>query len=410
MEEGRSDFDVIVIGGGIMGSSTAYQTSKRGHNTLLLERFDFLHHLGSSHGESRTLRSTYPEPYYSSLVSQSHLLWRLSESEAGYSVYTQTPHLDIGPADSSSLRAVLSSCLSNSLPHQVLDPDALHRKFSGRIGLPEGWIAVCTEMGGVIKPTKAVSMFLSLASARGAVLRDKTEVKGIRRDEKGGVIVCCDKGEEFRGRKCVITAGAWMRKLVESMVGVCLPIQPLETTVWYWRIEEGHEEGYSIEGGFPTFASYGEPYIYGTPSLEFPGMMKIAVHGGHPCYPDRRSWKPSSGLNSLKEWIRGRFRGNLQDTEPAFVQSCMYSMTPDEDFILDFLGGEFGEDVVLGGGFSGHGFKMAPVVGRILADLALTGTADGVELQHFRLARFNADPKGNIKEHEDQVGRSLGQQ
>jgi sarcosine oxidase/L-pipecolate oxidase len=77
---------------------------------------------------------------------------------------------------------------------------------------------------------------------------------------------------------------------------------------------------------------------------------------------------------------------------------CMYSMTPDEDFVIDFLGGEFGKDVVMGGGFSGHGFKMGPVVGRILADLVLTGEAKGVELKHFRIGRFEENPQGNVKD------------
>lgn len=81
-------------------------------------------------------------------------------------------------------------------------------------------------------------------------------------------------------------------------------------------------------------------------------------------------------------------------------------MTPDEDFVIDFLGGELGEDVVVGGGFSGHGFKMAPLVGKVLVDLAFTGKTGGVEMKHFRIKRFLENPKGNVKDYEDQVGFS----
>lgn len=251
-----------------------------------------------------------------------------------------------------------------------------------------------TELGGVIKPTKAVSMFQALAFQKGAVLRDDMEVKEIRRDEvKGGIVVCTTRGDKFWCRKCVVTAGAWTRKLVRSIAGLELPIQPVHAIVCYWKIKEGHEEKYAIGGDFPTFIGYGDVHVYGTPSLEFPGLIKITLHDGCQCDPDRRQWRPELDLDSLKEWIKGRFLGLVDGCAPVSMQSCMYSMTPDEDYVIDFLGGEFREDVVIGGGFSGHGFKMAPVVGKILADLALTGHADGVELEHFRIGRFEEYPK-----------------
>lgn len=232
------------------------------------------------------------------------------------------------------------------------------------------------------------------------------EVTDIKREagEGGGVVVFASNGERFRGKKCVVTVGAWMNKLVKTVSGIEIPIQPLETTICYWRIKEGHESDYAIGEGFPTFASYGDIYIYGTPTLEFPGLIKIAVHGGRPCDPDKRPWGPGLPLESLKEWIGERFSGLVDAAGPVAKQLCMYSMTPDEDFVIDFLGGEFGKDVVIGGGFSGHGFKMAPVVGRVLADLVLSGETKGVDLKYFRASRFGVNHKGNIKGFEDQVG------
>ncbi|KAF3446502.1 hypothetical protein FNV43_RR11681 [Rhamnella rubrinervis] len=404
---GQECFDVIVVGAGIMGSSTAYQTAKRGHKTLLLEQFDFLHHRGSSHGESRTIRATYSVDYYCRMVLESYTLWEQAESEIGYKVYFKAPQFDMGPADGDSLRALISSCRNNSLPHHVLDSRQVAQKFSGRIRIPEDWVGVLTEHGGVIKPTKAVSMFQTLALQNGAVLRDNVEVKDIKRssDGGGGVVVFTSNGERFRGKKCVVTVGAWMKKLLKTVSGRELPIQPLETTACYWRIKEGHESDYAIGGGdFPTFASYGNPLIYGTPSLEFPGLIKIAVHGGYTCDPDKRPWGPGLSLAELKEWIEGRFSGLVDPTGPVATQLCMYSLTPDEDFVIDFLGGEFEKDVVIGGGFSGHGFKMAPVVGRILADLVLTEEAKGVDLKYFRASRFEENPKGNNKDLGVQVG------
>ncbi|KAJ4963597.1 hypothetical protein NE237_023536 [Protea cynaroides] len=404
MENSGNQFDVIVIGAGIMGSCTAYQAAKRGHKVLLLEQFDFLHHCGSSHGESRTIRATYPEHYYSSMVIESSRLWEEAQSEVGYQVYFKTTHFDVGPAEDKSLQSVIASCQTNSIPLRILDCEQVEKEFSGKFNLPEDWIGLSTDLGGVIKPTKAVSMFQTLALKRGALLRDNMEVKEIKRDDvKGGIKVIAVTGEEFWGKKSVVTAGAWTNKLVKTVSGLELPVQPLSTTVHYWRIKEGYEKDYSISCGFPTFASYGEQYLYGTPSLEFPGLIKIAVHGGYPCDPDKRSWAPILINKPVNEWIEGRFCGFVDSSKPVITQSCMYSMTPDGDFVIDFLGGEFGRDVVVGGGFSGHGFKMGPVIGRILADLVLEGDAEGVELRHFRFGRFVENPKGNLKEFEDQV-------
>ncbi|PIA43726.1 hypothetical protein AQUCO_01800051v1 [Aquilegia coerulea] len=404
MEYSGEQFDVIVIGAGIMGSCAAYQLSKHGQKVVLLEQFDFLHQLGSSHGESRTIRATYPEDYYSDMVIESSRLWEEAESEIGYQVYIKTPQFDMGPKNNKSLQCVIENCKSSSLPCSVLDNKQVSEQFNGSFELPENWVGLLTQLGGVLKPTKAVSMFQTLALQKGATLRDNMEVIDIKMDyEMGGVYVSTSNGSMFRGKKCVVTIGAWMQKLVKMVSGKALPIQPLHTTICYWRIKKGHEEEFLVDNGFPTFASYSQPYIYGTPSCEFPGLIKIAVHGGYQCDPDNRTWASTEIEDSVYSWIEGIFSGRVDSTKPVFTQSCMYSMTPDGDFVIDFLGGEFGKDVVIAGGFSGHGFKMGPVVGRVLADLVINGEAQGVDLSYFRLGRFEENPKGNVKEFEDQV-------
>ena len=386
-------FDVIVIGGGVMGSATAYSVAKRGHTALLLEQFDFLHHRGSSHGESRTIRASYSKSFYSQMVVEAAQLWEQAESEAGYKVYHKTPQFDMGPSDSKSLRCAIANCESSSMTCRVLDHAQVSDHFSGNISVPEDWIGVLTELGGVIKPTKAVSMFQTLALRNGALLMDNMEVINIckKDDDDGGVVVYTSNGDKFCGKKCVVTVGAWMQKLVKTVSGLSLPIQPRETYICYWKIKEGHHGDFTIEGGFPTFSSYGEPHVFGTPALEFPGLIKIGVHEGNTCDPDKRTWGPPVSFEPMKRWIEERFSGLIESTAPAVIQSCMYSMTPDEDFVIDFLGGELGTDVAIAGGFSGHGFKMAPLVGRILADMTLHGEANGVDLHHFKLARFEGN-------------------
>ncbi|PUZ56951.1 hypothetical protein GQ55_5G388900 [Panicum hallii var. hallii] len=271
-----------------------------------------------------------------------------------------------------------------------------------------GWVAAVSERGsGVLNATEAVRMFQALAPKKGAVVRDNPEVVGIRKGPEGGVVVETSTGEEFSGAKCVVTVGAWTSKLVKSVAGVDLPIQPLHTMVLYWRIKPGRERELTAEAGFPTFSSYCAPhFVYSTPSLERPGMIKINYHGGPPCDPDSRELVSGGGnvVERVARWIDEFMPGRVETAGgPADRLPCMYSMTPDEDFVIDFLGGEFGEDVVIGAGFSGHGFKMGPAVGSILAEMAMDGEARtaaeaGVELGHFRINRFDGNPMGNAKD------------
>ncbi|KAM0847843.1 hypothetical protein ACQ4PT_054758 [Festuca glaucescens] len=397
-------FDVIVVGAGIMGSCAAHAAASRGARVLLLERFDLLHQRGSSHGESRTIRATYRQPHYPPLVRLSRRLWDDAQRDAGYSVLTPTPHVDLGPKDDPAFVAAVANGGATEL---AAGEGGARPKWAEVFRVPEGWTAASSELGGVMKATKAVAMFQALAVKMGAVVRDRAEVVDVARKQgEGTIVVRTSSGDEFHGAKCIITVGAWTSKLVKSVTGTDLPVQPLHVLICYWKVKPGHEHELTTEAGFPTFASYGNPYVYSTPSMEYPGLIKIARHGGPPCDPDSRDWSIGPGEGGLVDpvarWIDEVMPGHVDTAGgPVLRQPCMYSMTPDEDFVIDYLGGEeFGMDVVVGAGFSGHGFKMGPAVGRILAELALDGEARtaaeaGVELRHFRIGRFEGNPMGN---------------
>uniref|UniRef100_A0A0D9X263 FAD dependent oxidoreductase domain-containing protein n=1 Tax=Leersia perrieri TaxID=77586 RepID=A0A0D9X263_9ORYZ len=403
-EDGVFFYDVIVVGAGVMGSCAAYyaSSSAAAARVLLLERHDLLHHLGSSHGESRAIRATYPQPYYPPMVRLAWRLWVAAERDAGYRVLTPTPHLDMGPRDDAALLAAIENGGAYEAEAEA------DRALFGVFRVPEGWTAAMTsEFGGVIRATKAVAMFQSLAAKNGAVVRDRTEVVDIAKQGDGSIVVKTSSGEDFHGAKCIITVGAWASKLVKSVVGVDLPVQPLETLLAYWKAKPGREHELTVEAGFPTFGSYANPIVYGTPSMEFPGLIKVAMHGGSPCDPDRRDWRSDNGnlVEPVARWIDEVMPDHVDTAGgPVIRQSCMYSMTPDEDFIIDFVGGGFGKDVVVGAGFSGHGFKMAPAVGRILAEMAMDGEARtaaeaSVELRYFRIGRFEGNLMGNLVEN-----------
>lgn len=233
-----STFDVIIVGGGIMGSCTAYQTSKRGYSTLLLDQFDMLHNRGSSHGESRTLRLTYSKPYYSSMALESTTLWEEAQSQIGYKVVHPTNHLDMGPANNPSIQASIRSCQCNSIEYRILDPDQLAKEFSGGVTVPEDWIGVVSGGAGVIKPTKAVSMFQTLAIQNGAVLKDNVKVNNVTRDTNSNCVrILTSKGDIFYGKKCVITVGAWMKDLIKTIIGKEIPIKALDISIFIGRLK-----------------------------------------------------------------------------------------------------------------------------------------------------------------------------
>ncbi|KAF8692460.1 hypothetical protein HU200_039556 [Digitaria exilis] len=368
----RSQFDVIVVGAGIIGSCTAHAAASRGARVLLLERFDFLHHLGSSHGESRIIRDAYSKPRYLPMVRLARRLWSDVEAESGYRVYTPAPHLSFGPRGDATLLAAVENA-------GAVEVDDLSKRWGGAFRLPDGSLAAVSEHGGgVLNASKAMAMFQALAVKNGAVVRDNSEVVAVEKAPEGGggVAVKTSGGEVFRGAKCVVTVGAWASKLLRSVAGVEIPIQPLQTLTLYWRIKPGREESLTAKAGFPTFSSTGEPPVYGIPSLEIPGLIKISCDGGPPCDPDSRDW--AAGDREVTErvarWIEVAMKDHVEAAGgPVIRQACMSCMTPDSDFVIDFLGGEFGEDVVVGVGFSGHGFKMAPAVGKFLAEMAIDG-------------------------------------
>nr|CAB3445193.1 unnamed protein product [Digitaria exilis] len=340
----RFDNDVIVVGAGIMGSCTGHAAAPA------------------------PIRDAYPKAQYPPTVRLSRRLWADAEAESGYRVLTPAPQLSMGPRSNALLLAAIRSAGAEEVDFRV----------------PDGWVTAASEHGGgVLNATNAVAMLQALATKKGAVVRDKTEIVDIRKGPEGGVVVATSAGEEFHGAKCVVTVGAWTSKLVRSVAGLELPIQPLHTMVLYWSIKPGREGDLAAESGFPTFSSYGDPHVYSTPSLELPGLIKINYDGGPQCDPDSRDWASGGGdvADRVARWIVEEFMPECRTTSRA--PTGRSSGSP---------------------GFSGHGFKMGPAVGRILAEMAIDGNANtaaeaGVELGHFRISRFETSHSQPASHH-----------
>ncbi|KAM6296588.1 peroxisomal sarcosine oxidase [Aegotheles albertisi] len=376
----RATYDAIVIGAGIQGSFTAYHLAQRHRNTLLLEQFPLPHSRGSSHGQSRITRSAYPQAPYARMMPDSFRLWQRLEAEAGTSLYRRTGLVLFGPAGNPELE----SCRRSLGAIEVLDAATLTQRFPG-LRLHAGEVALWDGTGGVLFADRALRAVQDIFRRHGGTLRDGEKVLHI---EPGAVVTITTTAGVYRAPRLIIAAGAWTSGLVAPL-GLHLPLQPLRIDVCYWREKEPGT--HSVGRASPCFITLGlsqAPHgIYGLPSLEYPGLVKVCHHHGSPTDPEERDrvplGAPRPDVTLLSSFISS-YLPQL-DPQPAVVETCLYTNTPDEDFILD-RHPKF-SNIVIGAGFSGHGFKLAPVVGKLLCQLSL-GEEPSHSTAPFAISRF----------------------
>ncbi|KFP78203.1 Peroxisomal sarcosine oxidase, partial [Acanthisitta chloris] len=370
----KATYDAIVIGAGIQGSFTAYHLAQRHKDTLLLEQFLVPHSRGSSHGQSRIIRSAYPEEYYACMMPESFRLWQQLEAEAGTKLYRQTGLVMLGPAGDPELEKYRRSLATN----QVLDAAALAQSFPG-FRLQAGEVAVLDSTAGVLFADRALRSVQGFRR-HGGTLRDGEKVLHI---EPGATVTVTTTAGVYRAPRLIITAGAWAGPLLESLG------QPLRIDVCYWREKKpGSASMGSVTPCFLTLGLSQAPHgIYGLPSIEYPGLIKVCHHHGSPIDPEKRDQVPSGtpcpDVSLLSSFISSYLPG--LETQPAVRETCLYTNTPDEDFILD-RHPKF-NNIIIGAGFSGHGFKLSPVVGKLLCELSL-GEKTSYNMAPFAIARF----------------------
>ncbi|KAM9272804.1 peroxisomal sarcosine oxidase [Morus bassanus] len=376
----QATYDAIVIGAGIQGSFAAYHLAQRHRDTLLLEQFILPHSRGSSHGQSRITRSAYPQEVYARMMPDCFHLWERLEAEAGTSLYRQTGLVVLGPAGNLELEG----CRRNLGTGGVLDAMGLARHFPG-LRLHAGEVAVWDDTAGVLFADRALRAVQDVFRRHGGTLRDGEKVLRI---EPGAVLTITTTAGVYRTPRLIITAGAWTGALVAPL-GLRLPLQPLRINVCYWREKELGTP--SVGRASPCFMALGlsqAPHgIFGLPALEYPGLVKVCYHHGSPADPEERDRAPLGvphpDVTLLSSFISSYLPG--LEPWPAVVETCLYTNTPDEDFILD-RHPRF-SNIIIGAGFSGHGFKLAPVVGKLLCELSL-GEEPSHSTAPFAMTRF----------------------
>ncbi|MDQ7843805.1 MAG: N-methyl-L-tryptophan oxidase [Armatimonadota bacterium] len=370
--------DVIVLGLGAMGSAAAYHLARRGRQVIGLEQFTPGHDRGSSHGRSRIIREAYFEhPDYVPLVRRAYELWAALQAEDGSRLFLPTGGLMIGPHDGALVQGALASARTHDLDHEVLDSAGLRARYPV-FQVRDDAAAVWEPRAGVLFPEAGVLAHLRGALRHGARLRTEERVLAWH-PRDGGVEVETDRGV-YGGDHLVVTAGPWAAQVLTDLG---LPLQ-VERNVMYWF--QPADPALFAPHRLPVYIyEYRrEAFIYGFPRLGDDGVKVAHHHSGEICTPeDIRRDVSADEVSRMREILAHTLPGLAGELRQAVT--CMYTNTPDGHFIIDRHPRH--PQVILACGFSGHGFKFAPVVGEILADLAVDGrTRHRIDL--FRLDRF----------------------
>jgi sarcosine oxidase len=372
-------YDAIVLGVGGMGSAALYHLARRGRRVLGIEQFSLGHDLGSSHGVTRIIRLAYAEhPAYVPLLVRAYELWREMERVAGERLLVITGGLDIGPEDGEMVAGSLRSCREHGIAHEAIDGSEVARRFPG-YRLPREMAAVYQAEGGFVLPERSIAVHAGAALALGAEMHGCERVEGWSASGDG-VEVRTGRGV-YRAERLIVTAGAWAARAVPALARLAIP----ERQVLIWTQPLRAE--YFTPAVFPVFnMEAAEGRFYGFPVYGVPGF-KIGRyhHRGEIVDPDRMN----RGFNPEDEAVlRAGIDRYFPDAGGATLamKTCLFTNSPDEHFILDLH--PESPRVAIAAGFSGHGFKFAPVIGEILADLTLEGGCARWDLGLFRLGRF----------------------
>lgn len=372
-------YDVIVAGVGGMGSAACHHLAKRGQRVLGLERFDLGHAMGSSHGMSRIIRLAYFEgSQYVPLVRRAHELWRETGREAGMDLLYVTGSLDLAPEGAGPVESSRQSCLDHGLAHETLDRDEIARRFPA-FHLPKGHVGLWQPDGGFVASERAIYAHAGLAQARGAEIRCNEPVLEWSPTSHGGVEVVTARGRYTAGR-LLLTSGAWMDQLNPALAP---HLRMVKQAIGWFSVKR---PDLFRMGAFPVFIlTVEEGNFYGFPLWEHPGFKLGGPHfAREPVDPRQPDRTPSERQVAA---LRGFLSNYLPDAagEPLGVKGCIYTVTPDEHFVIDRMPGA--EQVIFASCCSGHGYKFASAIGEALADLATEGTSR-FDLSPFALDRF----------------------
>ncbi|XP_078604902.1 peroxisomal sarcosine oxidase-like [Branchiostoma floridae x Branchiostoma japonicum] len=377
----------IVVGGGVMGSATALQLAERGVRTLLLEQFILPHTRGSSVGGTRVIRRAYREQlaYMADIVTGSLSMWKQLEDKTGVKLIVPKPFVVVADRTVEGVRSKARTLQTAGLPYRLAGGSALRADFPA-LRYPVGFTGLVDELGAQIRADKAIKCLQEVFSQKGGVIRDGVKVETIT---PGDVITLRTSRGTYCTRRLVLTCGSWAGDVLAG-IGLHPPLQVMPINLLYMRKSQGAP--ISVREDFPCLFD-DDSEVGAFPSLEHPDTIKISfsqqggTDRGHTAHPDRRDADMAAQLAADQAFLRDYVTKHFPDFEnqPCVVERCMYTNTPDGNFILDRHPAH--SNIVFGTGFSGHGFMAAPVVGQLLCQMVLD-LPTSYDVTPFSLSRF----------------------
>jgi sarcosine oxidase len=360
-----------------MGAAAGWRLATRGVQVVCFDRHSPPHTLGSSHGESRITRTAYFEgAWYVPLLQETFPLWRDLENASGADLLTLTGALMIGLPSTGAITGALAAAARHDLDARLLNGDELGPRYPGHV-FGTNDVAVLDMQAGFLRPEAAIAAMIERLVALGGELRPETVVVSVDSQPDGVEVVTAGARERFDAG--VIAAGPWM----SSLAG-WLPLT-VERQVLAW-LEIDQDAKWLEPERFPVFIRQTDDLgdIYGVPTLDGVSVKIARHHDGDSTDPDRvRRDVSDAELVPLQSFAATYLRGVTGRVTRAAV--CMYTNTPDGDFVIDLHPDD--PRVVVVSACSGHGFKFAPVIGDIAADL-VSQRRTSREISRFSATRF----------------------
>ena len=375
-------FDAIVLGAGAMGSAAAYYLSRRRKKVLLLEQFEVDHRRGSSYGYSRIIRYSYDFPEYVELAKDTYPLWFALEDELGEQLVVKTGGIDFGPATDDTLSASIESVRVSGINHELLDPAEAERRFP-QFRFNDDFQVLYQPDSGYVRASKAVLGHIELAKRHGAVVKENAPVIEISMESDSVLVKTAD--ESYSAGVLVVAAGSWAKSLL-SQTGIDLPLTPLRCQLNFVQTNGNNDfEAENCPVWIARVRGLFQEALYGIPSHHGTGF-KVAFHGGPPIdHPSGVDYTPDpENFAEVQAFMRAHIPA-IADEPLKESRICLYTQTPDEHFIVDKHPAH--DQVVIGAGFSGHGFKFSTIIGKMLSDIALDGATTHND-RLFKIDRF----------------------
>ncbi|CAN5150570.1 N-methyl-L-tryptophan oxidase [soil metagenome] len=369
----NGDYEAIVIGCGGLGSAALYRLSRElGTSALGIERFRLGHHNGASQDHSRIIRLAQHQSQYAALAPEAYRAWGEVEEESGQRIVTKTGGLVIEAADerdpakvgTRNIGGYVAAFEEFGFDYELLNADEVMDRWPQfRLGGSER--AIYQEESGIVDAGRANVVHAALARANGARILEETPVRAVR-PNGSGVEVETDE-ETYLADRVVVASDAWTNQVLAE-TGLRMPLTVTQEQVTYYSTPNLWE--FSPER-FPVFMWHGAHNYYGFP-VYGEVATKLGEHmGGHEVTAQTRDFEPDPERQR-------RYREFLEERVPGFLgpelytKTCLYTVPPDQNFVLDTLPGHPQISVAVG---AGHAYKFAALIGEILSELALDGSS-----------------------------------